>query len=140
MGDACQLVTADDASTAVGTPVTNASGGAGVPGACFYGSADGSASVIVFAQAYPDSSTADQVQPDQIAAYFRGQYGITNARAVSGIGDKAFEYTVSSSSGSQGSAIFVWKANVLIFIIMSPSTDTTKLETLAKSAVGKLHS
>lgn len=140
VSDACKLVTAEDASTAVGTSVTNlaATQGVTIPGACFYGTSDGSASVLIFAQAYSDASSADQIQPDQIAAAFRAQYGITNAKSVTGIGDKAFEYTATSASGSPGIAIFVFKANVVMFIVMSPSTDSAKIEALAKTAVSRL--
>ena len=31
--------------------------------------------------------------------------------------------------------IFVFKANVVMFIIVSPATDSTKLETLARTCV-----
>ncbi len=138
--DACSLVSATDASTAVGTTVTNLAGGASVPGACFYASSDGSSGVLIFAQAYPDATTADNVQPNQMAAAFQAQYGITNARSVAGIGDKAFEYTVSSQTGSPGIAIFVFKTNIVMFILMTPSTDSNKIEALARTAVGNLHS
>ena len=139
------LVTADDASAALGTPVTNlaAQGGSSIPGACFYGSQGSSAGMLVFAQAYPDATTADAVSPDQMAAIYRGAYGISNAKSVTGIGDKAFEYTATSNqSGSGGIAIFVFKANVLLMIFMSGSKDSTKdsanIEALAKAAVGRL--
>ena len=136
--DACSLVTASEASAATGATLTNlsSSGGAQIPGACFYGSSGSQSAVIVFAQVYPDSSTADAVAPDQIAAALSGQYGVSNAKAVQGIGDKAFEYTASSSAGG-GIAIFVFKANVVLMIIVSPSTDSTKVEGLARTAVGR---
>jgi hypothetical protein len=153
--DMCSLVTADEASAAVGTKVVNlaAQGGVAVPGACFYSNPppspnpDGtfpspppSAGLLVFGQAYPDASTADAVQPDQLAAGYASLYGISNAHAVNGIGDKAFEYSATSSqSGSNGIAIIVFKSNVLLFIVMSPSSDSTKIEALARAAVGKLH-
>ena len=142
--DICTLVTADEASAALGTAVTNlgATTGATIPGACFYGSTGGtsSASLLIFAQAYPNASTAAAVQPDQIAAAFRGLYGIASAKAVTGIGDKAFEYSATSStSGSSGIAIFVFKSNIVLFIAMSPSSDSGKIEGLARTAVGRLH-
>lgn len=92
--NACQLVTATEASTAVGTTVTNvsASSGISIPGACVYVSADGASTVFVYAQTYPDANTADAVSADQVAAALNGQYGISDAKSVSGIGDKAFEY------------------------------------------------
>ena len=142
--DICTLVTADEASAALGTTVTNlgATTGATIPGACFYGSAGGtsSASLLIFAQSYPSASTAAAVQPDQIAAAFRGLYGIASAKAVTGIGDKAFEYSATSSqSGNNGIAIFVFKSNIVLFIAMSPSSDSSKIEGLARTAVGRLH-
>ena len=138
--DACTLVTATDASTAAGTPVTNLGGssGAQVPGACFYTSADGKSTVIVFAQTYPDATTAQSVSPEQIAAGINlGGAGVANAKAVTGIGDKAVEYTI-TSSGSDGTAIFVFKSNVLILIAVSPATSSTAVELLARTAVGRL--
>ena len=137
--DACKLVTADDASAAVGATVANAAGAAAFPGACFYASSDGTTSVLVFAQAEPDASAAASVDPNQITAAFAGIYGIKDAHQVNGIGDKAFEYSATSSeSNSNGIAIFVFKANVLLFIVMSPSTDSGKIESLAKTAVSRL--
>jgi hypothetical protein len=139
--DACKLVTAAEASAAVNTTVTNlaAASGASIPGACIYGSQDGVASVFVFAQAYPDSTTANNISPDQMAAILNGQYGVSNARAVNGIGDKAFEYTATSASASgNGIAIFVFKANAVIMIVMSPATDSRAVEVLARTAVGRL--
>jgi hypothetical protein len=138
--DACSLVTDADASAAVGTDVTNltAAGGTQVPGACIFASTSGSsqASVFVFAQLYPDSKTADDVKPEQIAAVYKG-FGVADAKAVTGIGDKAIEYTVTGAQG--GSVIFVFKSNVVLMIAIMPA-DSGKLETLARSATGKLHS
>jgi hypothetical protein len=136
--DACSLVTAAEASTAVGTTVTDLTAGAGAqtPGICIYGSSNGDASVFVLAQVYPDSSSADSVSPEQMAAVLNGQMGVGNAKAVQGIGDKAFEYTATSSTGG-GIAIFVFKANVVLMITVSPTTNSSKVETLAKAAVGR---
>ena len=136
--DACTLVTAAEASAAAGSTVTNVSAaGAGqTPGICIYGSSDSSASVFVLAQVYPDETTADSISPEQMAAVLNGQMGVANAKAVSGIGDKAFEYTVTSSSGG-GIAMFVFKANVILMIAVSPTTDSAKVETLARTAVGR---
>jgi hypothetical protein len=138
--DACTLVTAADASTASGVTVTSLASGAQIPGACIYSSSDGTTNVIVIAQAYADATSADAVSPEQLAATLNGAYGITNAKTVSGIGDKAVEYTVSSqAAGSTGTVIFVFKSNVVIMIAISPLSDTTKLEDLARTAIGKLH-
>src|SRR6202035_4601766 len=108
--DACTLVTATDASTAAGTTVANmgATSGVTIPGACFYLSSDGKTTVLIFAQAYPDTTTAQAVSPETIAAGINvGAGGVTNAKPVSGIGDKAVEY----SSGTDGTVIFVFKSN-----------------------------
>jgi hypothetical protein len=138
--DACMLVTAADASTATGVTVTNLGAGAPGTGACIYGSSDGSASVFVIAEAYADAASANAVSPEQLAAALNGAYGIANAKSVSGIGDKAVEYTATSAaSGSTGAVIFVFKSNVVIVIVISPLTDMKKLEDLARTAVGNLH-
>ena len=137
--DACTLVTAADASAAAGTTVANLAGTSGVsiPGACFYGSADGATSVLVFAQVYPDASAAASVSPETMAAALNGAYGIANAKVVTGIGDKAVEYSSTSSAGN-GAVIFVFKSNVVMFIALTPANGTTALEQLAKTAVGRL--
>jgi len=137
--DACKLVTAAEASAAVNTTVTNlaAASGASIPGACIYGTQDSQASVFIFAQTYPDTSTAQSISPDQMAAILNGQYGVSNARPVNGIGDKAFEYTATTASSS-GIAIFVFKANAVIMIVMSPTTDSRALEVMARTAVSRL--
>jgi hypothetical protein len=138
--DACSLVKAADATAAAGVTMTSLSGTTGT-GICLYaGQTDtSSASVIVYAQAYPDTTTADAVSADQIAAAMNGQIGIANAKPVTGIGDKAVEYTATSSSSSgSGIVIFVFKANVVMFIALSPTTDPTKVEALARIAVANL--
>lgn len=139
VGDVCKLVTAGEASAAVGTTVANAAGSSQIPGACFYTSSDGSSGVIIYAIAEADATAAQSVDPSQIEAGFASMYGIKNAHEVNGIGDKAFEYTVTSTQSNQsGVAIFVFKANVLLFLIMTPSTDSSKIESLAKTAVSRL--
>jgi hypothetical protein len=96
--------------------------------------------VFIYAVVEPDASTADAMTPDQLAAIMQGQYGISKAKVVDGIGDKAVEYTTTAqASGSSGIAIFVFKANVVMFIILSPSTNSAAIESLAKTAVGRLH-
>jgi hypothetical protein len=137
--DACTLVTASEASAALGTTVTNlsAASGTSVAGVCAYGSQDTQATVFVYAQTFPDTTTADSISPEQMAAILNGQYGVTNAKAVTGIGDKAFEYTT-TSSGNTGIAIFVFKSNAVLMIVMSPATDSSAIEKLARTAVGRL--
>jgi hypothetical protein len=137
--DACTLVTIADVLSATGLTVTSLAGtsGASIPGACFYATADASTSVLVFAQVYPDAGSAAAVSPDTMAAALNGSIGIANAKAVNGIGDKAVEYSTTSSAGN-GAVIFVFKSNVVMFIALTPAADTTGVEKLATIAVGKL--
>jgi hypothetical protein len=119
--------------------VTNLSAASGVqvPGACLYGSSDSATSVVVYAQAYPDASSAQAVSPEQIAAAINSGSGVANAKAVSGIGDKAVEYSMTTAGGN-GSVIFVFKANVVLMIAVTPSVSSTAIEQLARTAVGRL--
>ena len=132
-------MTASEASSASGATVTNLGAGAGpMPGACFYASSDGAASVVVFAQSYPDATSAAAASPEQMAAAINtGGAGVANAKAVSGIGDKAVEYTMSSAGGN-GIVIFVFKSNVVMMIAVTPAISSTAIEQLAKTAVGRL--
>jgi hypothetical protein len=129
---------ATDASTAAGSTLTNpGSGGPQIPGACVYTSSESASSVVVFAQVYPDSTTAQGVSPEQIAAALNGAYGVNNAKPVSGIGDKAVEYTLSGAQN--GTVIFVFKSNVVLMIVMTPApSNPTAIEDLARTAAGRL--
>jgi len=137
--DACSLVTADEASKATGATLTNLAGTSpvSIPGACIYGDSGSSASVCVYAQVYPDASAAGSVQADQIASALAGRVAFSNAHDVSGIGDKALEYTATGSAAS-GLAILVIKANVVILMSVNPDTDPSIIENLARSAVSRL--
>jgi hypothetical protein len=137
--DACTLVTQDEASAAVGAPMTNlgSTGGVQIPGACIYGASGSSDAVFVFAQVYPDTTTADAVQPDTVAAALAGRLGVTNAHTVNGIGDKAFEYGATGTAGG-GIAIFVFRYNVVMMIAVDPTSDSGKVEQLARNAVSRL--
>ena len=138
--DPCSLITADQASAAVGSPVTNLSTQVGVtiPGVCFYGDTSGkNVGVYIYAQTYPDATTADQVQPSQLATALGGQLSGASVHTVTGIGDKAVEYSATSAQGG-GEAIFVFQGNAVIMIIIGPTTDTSKVEQLARTAVGNL--
>lgn len=139
--DACSLVTNDEANTAVGSTLTNltAQAGVAIPGICFYGNTTGQdIGVYIYAQTYPDAATADQVNPNQLAAAFGGQMGVNgSAKVVTGIGDKAVEYTATQAQGS-GVALFAFKGNAVIMIIVVPSTDGSKAEHLATLAIGRL--
>lgn len=140
--DACALANATDASTAAGATLTQIPTGAPAgaqASICVFGNTAGNsqAAVLIIASAYPDQQTADAVDAQQLAAAFGGQFGITgisNAKVVTGIGDKAVEYTATSASGG-GMGMFVFKANVVMFIIVSPASDPAKIETLARTCV-----
>jgi hypothetical protein len=134
--DACTLVTADEASAAVGEAVTSLAG-VQIPNACIYGSSGSSSTVLVFAQVYPDATAANAVQPDQLAAIFASQLAFANAHAVNGVGDKAFEYTLTGSGGG-GIALLVFKYNVVLIIAVDPTSDSNAIEGLARTAVGRL--
>ena len=129
---------ASEASTATGATLTSsAAGGASIPGACIYSSSDSATSVVIFAQVYPDSTTAASVSPEQIAAALNGAYGVANAKPVSGIGDKAIEYTLTGAQN--GTVIFVFKSNVILMIVVTPTpSNSTAVEGLARTAVGRL--
>jgi hypothetical protein len=137
--DACTLVTANEASAAVGSPLTNlaATGGVQIPGACIYGASGSSSTVFVYAQVYPDTAAAGAVQPDQVAAAVTGQLGVSNAHSVNGIGDKAVEYSASGSAGG-GIAIFVFRYNVVMLIAIDPTSNSNTIEQLARTAVSRL--
>jgi len=139
--DACKLVTAADASAATGVTVTDigASSGAQTAGTCLYGSADFSTSVIVVAQVYPSVTSAASISPEKLAAALKGANTSGTAKVITGIGDKAVEYTF-TSSGTGGTMIFVFKSNVVITIAVTPSTDPTAVEKLARTAVSHLQS
>ena len=107
-----------------------------VPGACFYSSTDGKTTVLVFAQIYPDSTTADAVKPDQIAAAINSGHALANATPYTVAGNKAIEYTLTGAS--TGYVIFVFKSNVIIMIAVTPSATSSPVEQLATIAVGNL--
>jgi hypothetical protein len=137
--DACTLVTADEASAAVGSPLTNlsATGGVQIPGACIYGASGSSSTVFVYAQVYPDATAAGAVQPDKVAAALAGQLGVSNAHSVNGIGDRAVEYSASGTAGG-GLAIFVFRYNVVMLIAVDPTSNSNTIEQLARRAVSRL--
>lgn len=138
--DACALVTAADILSATGLTVSSLAGssGAEVP-TCVYFTADHSTTVLVVANAYPDATSANAVTPDQLAAASNGAFVIANAKPVSGIGDKAVEYTFTiAASAATGMAIFVFKSKFVILIAITPSKDSAALENLARTAAGRL--
>jgi hypothetical protein len=140
--DACKLVTAADVLSATGLAVTNpaATAGAQMP-ACVYITADATTTVLVVANAYPDATSANALTPDQLAAPFSSVYGIKDPKQISGIGDKAIEYTTTSTaSGATGAVLFVFKSKFVILIAITPSTDPTAVESLGRTAVSHLPS
>lgn len=67
---------------------------------------------------------------------FRGPL-LTNAHSVNGIGDRAFEYSASGTAGG-GIAIFVYRYNVVMMIAVDPTSDSSTVEQLARTAVSRL--
>ena len=133
--DACSAVTADMAKQDLGVDVQ----GSGASTVCTYASSDGKTQLLVFGEVLPDASAAQQVQPDQLAQSFNSAYGITNAKTLNGVGDKAVEYTL-NASGQSGTIIFIFKSNVVLMLILEPSpSDTSGFEKLAKAAADNLH-
>jgi hypothetical protein len=139
--DPCSLVTQSEASAVVGKNVQNlvSLGGPSIPGACFYGAQHSSVGVFVYAQVYPDTSTADAVTAEQFQTVLAAQLGkdSTSAEEVSGIGDKAFEFGATGNAG-KGIAIIVFKANVVFIIAVDPTNSPGAVEGLAKNAVNRL--
>jgi hypothetical protein len=140
--DPCALVTAGDASSAAGKQVANlvSLGAPAIPGACFYGTQKGSAAVFVYAQVYKDAATADAVTVEQFQTAVASQIGQSSkdSKDVGGIGDRAYEFSVKNKSGS-GMAILVFKGNVVFLIALEPTSGTSTVENLAKTAVTRLH-
>lgn len=154
--DACTLISAQDASDATGTPLTQLPGGAGASqvSICLFGSqpnaqnpqpSPSQAGVLIIAEVYADTNAAEAVQSDQVAAALGAQFGVTGvgtAKVVTGIGDKAVEYSATRAGGG-GFGIFVFRSNVVMFIVVSPADQTQKtldalpgkVEILAKAAV-----
>jgi hypothetical protein len=128
-----------DASAIAGTSVTSQGASAANAPICLYGSSDPNkpASVLVYAQAFADATSAGSTSPEQIAAAMNSGFGIANAKPISGIGDKAIEYNTTGGAGN-GLVIVVFKANVVFFIYVMPSPDPKALETLAATATTRL--
>lgn len=147
--EACTLVSLTDAQTVTGNPAVANQAGAQLPGICVYAAPDGSGtSVFVYAQLYSDTTSANAISADQFAAAINSSAsGLTNSKAVPGIGDAAFEFNFTASGSGNGLMIFVKKANVVFLIALAPApTDATQLaamtsnlETLAKKAANSLH-
>jgi hypothetical protein len=129
------VVTADAAQQDLGVAVQ----GSGASTVCTYSSADGTKTLLVFGEILSDASAAAQVQPEQLAQQFNSAYGVTNAKTLNGIGDKAVEYSL-TSGGQSGTIIFILKSNVALMLILEPApSDRSGLEKLAKTAADNLH-
>lgn len=114
--------------------------GTGASTVCSYASSDAKTMLLVFGEVLPDASTADQIQPEQLAQSFNTGFGYTNGHTLNGVGDKAVEATLNGSTGQSGTIIFIFKSNVVIMLILEPApADTTGFEKLAKDAANSLH-
>jgi hypothetical protein len=130
------VVTSDLAKQDLGADVQ----GSGASTVCSYASSDGKTMLLVFGEVLPDASTAQQVQPNQLAQSFNTGYGLTGAKPLNGVGDKAVEASLSGGSGQTGTIIFIFKANVVLMLVLEPApTDTSGFEKLAKDAADNLH-
>ncbi|HEY1421076.1 MAG TPA: hypothetical protein VGG90_10250 [Candidatus Dormibacteraeota bacterium] len=140
--DACKLVTQAEASAAVGVQVSNVAGQNGgasqVAGTCYYASADFTASVLVYGMVLPDTQAAKSITAAQMAAAIAGSSTFGLSKPVSGIGDSAIEYTTTGNANNSGMAIFVLKSNVALLIAISPVSNSTAIESLARTAVSRL--
>ncbi|HEV2141015.1 MAG TPA: hypothetical protein VGT01_07465, partial [Candidatus Dormibacteraeota bacterium] len=99
--------------------------GSGASSVCSYASSDGKTMLLVFGEVLPDASAAQQVQPNQLAQSFNTGYGITNVKTLNGVGDKAVEATLNGGSGQSGTIIFIFKANVVMMLILEPTPPDT---------------
>jgi hypothetical protein len=130
------VVTSDLAKQDLGVDVQ----GSGASTVCSYASSDGKTMLLVFGEVLPDASAAQQVQPNQLAQSFNTGYGLTSAKPLNGIGDKAVEASLSGGSGQTGTIIFILKANVVLMLVLEPApADTSGFEKLAKDSADNLH-
>jgi hypothetical protein len=130
------VVTSDLAKQDLGVEVQ----GNGASTVCSYASSDGKTMLLVFGQVLPDSSAAQQVQPNQLAQSFNTGYVFTNTKTLNGVGDKAVEATLNGGSGQTGTIIFIVKSNVVMMLILEPApADTSGFEKLAADAANNLH-
>jgi hypothetical protein len=130
------VVTSDLAKQDLGVDVQ----GSGASTVCSYASSDGKTMLLVFGEVLPDASAAQQVQPNQLAQNFNTGYGLTSAKPLDGVGDKAVEASLSGGSGQTGTIIFIIKANVVLMLVLEPAPpDTSGFEKLAKNAADNLH-
>jgi hypothetical protein len=139
--DPCAMVTATEASTAAGKTLANAVslGSSPIPGACFYRSKSNPAAVLVYAQVYPDSATANAVTAQQFESAMSSMLSASssNLKDVGGIADRASEFAI-KVNGGQGFAVIVFKDNVVFVIAVAPSTSASVVEGLAKTAASRL--
>lgn len=133
--DACSIVMASDVAASLGAGFTST--GAAIPGTCFYTSADGTVRVIVYAQVYANAASANAVSAQQLAASLNLS-GLGSAKALTGIGANAVEYSGGSASGNS-IVIFLIKNNVTLLIDVMPASSASAVEQLATAAAGHLH-
>jgi hypothetical protein len=122
--DPCTLITAQEASTALGTDAgTPNSGG----GQCAYNTATGS--LTVRATQYPDGSTA---QASYAGTRTAAKGGVPGFQDVTGIGDNAFLTGGGLMEFEKGSTV------VTIVLLSSGNPTSATMTTLGQAAAGRL--
>ena len=136
---ACSLVTAAEASTAAGTTLQNLAGTTGSPSVvgCIYGSPTVRTAVFIFTHVFADAASAGAADTQAFIAAQNKKNTVSSARPLTGIGDKAVEYTL-TNGGVVGTVIVFVKANVLVLIGLTPSPAESAIQGLAGTAAGRI--
>jgi hypothetical protein len=142
-GDACTLLTNDEASQIAGGPVTGNTGPA-VPGLfpggttapCHYYGDNGTGDhpVTIWVTSFTDAGAAQTFMQGQQTLYQAAAQGF---QSVANMGDEAFEYTAASAAVIQvrlGSLVLLLQAGNSDFAAPSMSA----LEAAARTAIGRL--
>lgn len=126
VASACALITAGEASTALGQ-TTDAGTASGNGGQCAYTAAAGNLTII--ATQYPDGSTAGSSFDGTRTAAMGGVPGFQD---VTGIGDRAFLTATGLVEFVKGSVVVVIQA------LSSGNPTPAVMTTLGKTAAGRL--
>lgn len=138
--DPCSLVSQSEASTAAAKKLVNVVtlGAPRIPGLCAYGMQRTSVVVIVYTQVYANAAIAGAVTVDQFQSALSSLLGqaSTEAKILTGIGDRAYEFRPTIGS-AKGYAIVVFKGRV-VFLVAIASGNAGTVEGLARTAAGRL--